>query len=146
MTDPRASSEEQVSSVKRALIEIRDLRARLARAEAEKSAPIAIVGMGLRFPGGVTDAESFARLLWSGTDAVGPIPADRWSLDALYAQDPDAPGKMITRPWMRAGSSRRIRLHSATWPSYSSPWLPETNSAVGPSPLRTTTIGIGINP
>jgi acyl transferase domain-containing protein/SAM-dependent methyltransferase/acyl carrier protein len=97
MTDRHASSAEAVNPVKRALIEIRDLRARLARAEAERSAPIAIVGMGLRFPGGVTDAETFARLLWSGTDAVGPIPADRWSLDALYAQDPDAPGKMITR-------------------------------------------------
>jgi acyl transferase domain-containing protein/SAM-dependent methyltransferase len=97
MTDRPASSDEPVSPVKRALIEIRDLRARLARAEAASSAPIAIVGIGLRFPGGATDAESFARLLWSGTDAVGAIPADRWSLDGLYAQDPDAPGKMITR-------------------------------------------------
>jgi hypothetical protein len=43
MTDRRASNEEPVSPVKRALIEIRDLRARLARAEAERSAPIAIV-------------------------------------------------------------------------------------------------------
>ena len=97
MMDRHTSSDELVSPVKRALIEIRDLRARLARAEAARSAPIAIIGVGLRFPGGVTDAESFARLLWSGADAVGAIPADRWSLDALYAQDPDAPGKMITR-------------------------------------------------
>ena len=43
------------------------------------------------------DAESFAQLLWSGKDAVTQIPADRWSLDALYAADPDAPGKMTTR-------------------------------------------------
>jgi acyl transferase domain-containing protein len=97
MTDRRASNDEPISPVKRALIEIRDLRARLARVEAARSAPIAIVGMGLRFPGGVTDAESFAKLLWNGIDAVGAIPADRWSLDDLYAQDPDAPGKMITR-------------------------------------------------
>jgi acyl transferase domain-containing protein len=97
MTDRHASSDDQISPVKRALIEIRDLRARLARAEAEKSAPIAVVGIGLRFPGGVTNAEGFARLLWNGTDAVGPIPSDRWSLDQLYAEDPDAPGKMITR-------------------------------------------------
>ena len=64
MTDRHASRDEIISPVKRALIEIRDLRARLARAEAARSEPIAIVGMGLRFPGGVTDAESFARLLW----------------------------------------------------------------------------------
>ena len=43
------------------------------------------------------DAESFAKLLWSGADAVTEIPADRWSLEALYAEDPDAPGKMTTR-------------------------------------------------
>ncbi len=34
--------------------------------------------------------ESFGRLLWSGTDAVTEIPAERWSLDALYA---DGPGR-----------------------------------------------------
>lgn len=96
-----ASNNESVSPVKRALIEIRDLRAKLARAEAVRSEPIAIVGMALRFPG-ATDAETFANLLWSGTDAVGPIPTDRWPLDAFYADDPDAPGKMITR----AGSPR----------------------------------------
>ena len=31
--------------------------------------------------------------LWSGDDAVTEIPADRWSLDAHYEADPDAPGK-----------------------------------------------------
>jgi acyl transferase domain-containing protein len=97
MMDSHASGDGQLSPVKRALIEIRDLRARLACAEAARSAPIAIVGMGLRFPGGATDAQTFAKLLWSGADAVGPIPEDRWSLDKLYAADADAPGKMITR-------------------------------------------------
>jgi acyl transferase domain-containing protein/SAM-dependent methyltransferase/acyl carrier protein len=88
---------EPISAVKRALIEIRQLRARLARAEATQTEPIAIVGMGLRFPGGARDAESFARLLWTGTDAIDNIPAERWSTDELYSDDPDAPGKMTTR-------------------------------------------------
>jgi acyl transferase domain-containing protein/SAM-dependent methyltransferase len=86
-----------LTPIKRALVEIRHLRARLAEAEASRREPIAIVGMGLRFPGGACDAESFARNLWSGADAVTEIPADRWSLDAHYAADPDAPGKMTTR-------------------------------------------------
>src|SRR3546814_20395185 len=34
----------------------------------------------------------------------------------------------------------------AMGPSYSSPWLPPVNSAVGPSPLRITVIGIRIAP
>ena len=59
--------------------------------------PIAIVGMGIRFPGGACDAESFAQLLWSRRRCSHRDPAERWSLDALYAADPDAPGKMTTR-------------------------------------------------
>ena len=97
MTPDGSGPDAPVSAVKQALIEIRDLRARLARAEAAQSEPIAIIGIGLRFPGGVHDVEGFATLLWSGTDAIGPVPADRWSTDALYSADPDAPGKMITR-------------------------------------------------
>ena len=88
---------EALSPVKRALLEIRELRAELTRTRDALREPIAIVGMGLRLPGGVTDRAAFERLLWSGTDAIQEIPGERWSLDSLYAEDPDAPGKMITR-------------------------------------------------
>jgi acyl transferase domain-containing protein/SAM-dependent methyltransferase len=88
---------EKTSPVKQALAEIRRLRAKLAEAESSRREPIAIVGMGMRFPGDVRDAESYAELLWSGRDAVTEIPPQRWSLDALYANDPDQPGKMTTR-------------------------------------------------
>jgi acyl transferase domain-containing protein len=86
-----------LSPIKRALLEIRELREQLARAQSRRDEPIAIVGMGMRFPGQVRDAASFADLLWAGRDAVTTIPAERWSLDRLYADDPDAPGKMTTR-------------------------------------------------
>jgi acyl transferase domain-containing protein/SAM-dependent methyltransferase len=79
--------------VKRALLEIRELRAQLEAARG----PLAVVGMALRLPGGADDPEAFARLLWSGTDAVGDIPGDRWALEPLFSADPDAPGKMTTR-------------------------------------------------
>jgi acyl transferase domain-containing protein/SAM-dependent methyltransferase len=84
-----------LSAVKRALLEIRELRARLATLDAAQ--PIAIVGIGLRMPGGANDAAALTRLLWSGVDAVGPIPADRWNLDSLYDPNPDAVGRMSTR-------------------------------------------------
>jgi epothilone polyketide synthase D len=58
---------------------------------------IAIVGMGCRFPGGVTDQESFWRLLDEGRDAITEVPRARWDIDATYDPDPDAPGKMTTR-------------------------------------------------
>ena len=97
MKHMRSPDGASLTPIKRALVEIRHLRAQLAEAEESRREPIAIVGMGLRFPGGACDAESFARNLWSGADAVTEIPADRWSLDVHYAADPDAPGKMMTR-------------------------------------------------
>ncbi len=94
MDDPKGM---ELSPIKRALLEIRELRARLAQCEAVRTEPIAIVGMSMRLPGGVRDAASFEALLWDGRDAIGPIPASRWSVDELYDPDIDAPGKMITR-------------------------------------------------
>jgi acyl transferase domain-containing protein/NAD(P)-dependent dehydrogenase (short-subunit alcohol dehydrogenase family) len=57
--------------------------------------PIAIVGIGCRFPGDVTGPESFWRFLMAGTDAVGEeIPARRWDMHRYYHPDPTRPGKL----------------------------------------------------
>ena len=46
--------------------------------------PIAIVGIGCRFPGGVTDTASFWELLVNNTDAISSIPKNRFGdADAL---------------------------------------------------------------
>src|ERR1700754_2792754 len=73
-----------------------DLRARLARVETERHEPIAVVGMGCRFPG-AANTQAFWRLLSEGRDAVGEIPADRWSADEYFHADPDVRGAMATR-------------------------------------------------
>ena len=75
--DQPAAGATALTPVKRALIEIRALKAQLARAESIRREPIAIVGMALRTPGGATDLSSFADLLWSGTDAITEIPSSR---------------------------------------------------------------------
>ena len=61
------------------------------------SEPIAIVGMACRFPGNVKDPDSLWELLLSGRDAVGEVPADRWSVDGWYDPDPATPGRTSTR-------------------------------------------------
>jgi amino acid adenylation domain-containing protein len=58
--------------------------------------PIAIVGIGCRFPG-ARDPEAFWRLLRDGIDAITEVPADRWNVDTYYDPDLRAPGKMTTR-------------------------------------------------
>ena len=59
--------------------------------------PIAIVGIGCRFPGGADHPQTFWKLLCDGVDAVREIPADRWSIDAYYDPVPGRTGKSITR-------------------------------------------------
>ncbi|SDS63240.1 Acyl transferase domain-containing protein [Streptomyces sp. TLI_053] len=60
--------------------------------------PIAIVGMGCRFPGGVAGPEDFWHLLSKGTDAVGDWPSDRgWDTEGLYDPDPDHAGTTYSR-------------------------------------------------
>ncbi len=59
--------------------------------------PIAVVGVGCRFPGGADDPEAYWNLLMDGQDAITEVPADRWDIDALYDPDFQVPGKMSTR-------------------------------------------------
>ncbi|WP_241178746.1 type I polyketide synthase [Mycobacterium sp. P7213] len=58
--------------------------------------PIAIVGIGCRFPG-ADGPEEFWRLLSGGADATSDVPADRWDVDAFYNPDPSVPGTAVTR-------------------------------------------------
>ncbi len=59
--------------------------------------PIAIIGMGCRFPGGVHTPESFWYLLSQGVDTVTEIPNSRWNVEAYYDPNPDTPGKMYVK-------------------------------------------------
>ncbi len=62
--------------------------------------PVAIVGAACRFPGDEGDLASLDELdafVARGGDAVGPIPDDRWNVEALYSEDPSAKGRMYVR-------------------------------------------------
>ena len=88
---------DEAALMKKALREIRDLRAKLDVLERAKAEPIAVVGMACRFPGGVDSPAAFWDLLARGGDAITEVPKDRWDIDAYFDADQDAPGKMYTK-------------------------------------------------
>jgi acyl transferase domain-containing protein len=55
--------------------------------------PVAIVGIGCRFPG-APNPEALWQLLIQGKDAIREVPADRWSIRAFYDPDSRKPGKL----------------------------------------------------
>jgi acyl transferase domain-containing protein/NADPH:quinone reductase-like Zn-dependent oxidoreductase/NAD(P)-dependent dehydrogenase (short-subunit alcohol dehydrogenase family)/SAM-dependent methyltransferase/acyl carrier protein len=59
--------------------------------------PIAIIGMGCRFPGAANDPESFWNNLTAGIDAITEIPKDRWSVEEFYHPKAGVPGRAYSR-------------------------------------------------
>ncbi|MGE2722438.1 type I polyketide synthase [Mycolicibacterium celeriflavum] len=60
-------------------------------------APLAVVGIGCRLPGGVESAEDFWRLLTDGVDATREVPESRWNAERFHDPNPKKVGKMVTR-------------------------------------------------
>jgi acyl transferase domain-containing protein/acyl carrier protein len=58
--------------------------------------PIAIIGMGCRFPG-AANPRAFWRLMCNGVDAITEVPADRYNIDEYYDPHPATPGKVMSR-------------------------------------------------
>lgn len=59
--------------------------------------PVAIVGIGCRFPGAVVDPASFWAFLSEGRDAIGEIPQSRIDLAHYFDARPATPGRIMTR-------------------------------------------------
>ncbi|MDI5968592.1 type I polyketide synthase [Streptomyces sp. SL13] len=95
----KASTEERLARHLRKITgELRDSRARVAELEDRHGEPIAVVGVGCRYPGGIGSADDLWRTVVEGRDAVSGLPVNRgWDLAHLYDPDPDTPGRSYSR-------------------------------------------------
>lgn len=58
--------------------------------------PIAIIGIGCRFPGKADSPDAYWKLLSEGVDATRDLPPGRWDVAKFYDPEPGKSGKMST--------------------------------------------------
>ncbi len=92
-------SEEKLRDyLKRVTLDLRKAHREIDELKRARKEPIAIVGIGCRFPGAVSSPEGLWRLVEGGIDAIGDFPQDRsWDLRQLFADGPESVGGSYVR-------------------------------------------------
>ncbi|MEU4946899.1 SDR family NAD(P)-dependent oxidoreductase, partial [Kitasatospora aureofaciens] len=95
MTTPH---DKVVAALRSSLKESERLRQQNRRLLAAATEPVAVIGMGCRYPGGIGSPEDLWDLVASGADATGDYPEDRgWDLGALRDTGVDERGTRVSR-------------------------------------------------
>ncbi|WP_019546342.1 type I polyketide synthase [Streptomyces sulphureus] len=109
MTHGRPSNEERLAQHLRTMSgELNAARRRVEELEERRREPIAVVGIGCRYPGGVSSADDLWKVVSEARDTVSGLPEDRgWEIAGPDPAHPDAPGRSCTT----SGGF----LHRAAW-------------------------------
>jgi acyl transferase domain-containing protein/acyl carrier protein len=86
----------QMSPLKQALIVLKEMQCKLDKFERQQTEPIAIIGMGCRFPGGANTPDMFWQLLQNGVDAIQEVPSQRWDMNAYHGSNSETASKVST--------------------------------------------------
>lgn len=78
--------------------------------------PVAVIGIGCRFPGDLRSLEALWKALSDGRDCLGTLPAERFDVARYRHDDPVAPGMTYA---MRAGIAGDVRAFDATFWGFS---------------------------
>lgn len=144
MLPASASTTDTLTPMQKALLAIEKLQQRLRDSEERGSSePIAIVGMGCRFPGGSHSPDAFWSLLDQGRNACSPSPPGRWAdaivlpdaayLDGVDAFDADFFG-LAPREAICMDPQHRLLLEVA--------WEALEQAGIVPADLRATRTGV----
>ena len=68
----------ELTPLQRAFVALEDTRAKLASVEARQREPIAVVGIGCRFPGGISGPADYWSLLRDARSGISTVPVSRW--------------------------------------------------------------------
>ncbi len=91
---------ENLTPLQKAFFALKEMQKKYDALKQEQNEPIAIIGMGCRFPGGDSNLESLAdywNLLINKRSGVVEVPLERWDNSVYYDPDQDKPGRISTR-------------------------------------------------